>query len=133
MRGSSSGYSFSKSWDVYGIRNGDENNKNNWKLLGQNDTTQSTYCKTISSTNSGCKDGRTGTFSLSTSYLTEGFKHLRWVGREFSPSDRLFFTTSGIDVYGTLVFSNIIPRNTCRYTHKLQQFMISVLLSFLIG
>ena len=42
-----SGFCFSKSWIVYGIYEGDENKEEKWEIIGENDTTQSTYCQTV--------------------------------------------------------------------------------------
>ena len=131
MRGVSSQYSFAKSWYVYGISKGDEFNKNNWRLLGENDTSQSTFCNIL--LGDGCADTRTGTFELRTTFSNEGFRHLRFVAKEHSPSDRYFFSTSGIDIYGKYIFSETIHRGTLCVKNKYRpnQLQFAILLSII--
>ena len=85
-------------------QNLDENKEENWDLLGENDTTQSTYCQTLGS-NGGCCDDRVGSFSLKQMSIVKGYKHLRWKTKEYVNTEA--FITAGIDVYGTLSLSGI--------------------------
>ena len=109
LRGVNNGAScYSKSWDVYGIHDGDENKgKESWELLGANDTSQSTYCVT---TSSYCNSLNIGSFTLKPMQSSVGFKHLRWVSRETAGCTNYYMTTSAVDVYGTLSLSSILRK-----------------------
>ena len=99
-----SDYAFSKSWYVYGIHEDDEKNEEKWELLGENDTTQSTYCQKLYG--GDCKDDRVGSFSLKQMKTSLGYKFLRWKTKEGCSHGEAFIT-SGIDVYGTLSLNKI--------------------------
>ena len=62
LKGKTGGYHYPKSWYIYGIHEGDENNEGKWDILGINDTTHSTYCQILSSYKS-CNDDRVGSFT----------------------------------------------------------------------
>ena len=68
------GSCYAKSWDVYGIHEGDENKeKEKWDLLGSNDTSQSEYCY-----NQGpnCNSlNKNGTYTLKPLESNIGYKH----------------------------------------------------------
>ena len=93
---------FAKTWNVYGIFEGDENNEEKWDLLGTNNTSESTYCTTTY--NECCADNNIGTFTLKPMPSNKGYKHIRWRSEVASCSSGTshWFATSGIDVYGTL-------------------------------
>lgn len=122
-------FSFAKVWDVYGIYENDESNEVNWKLLKTDDTSESTYCVYLSG--DMCNDNRTGTFVLRQNYLRKGFKHLRWRLKVQSPSSNYYFSTSGLDVYGTLSSSNTLSRfvnmNTCYCRFSRSRIFVSVI------
>jgi hypothetical protein len=99
IRGSSSGSWFSTEWYVYGIQEGDENAENRWDLLSTNKNTESIYCITVGS-NGECYDLRVGTFNIQ-NISTKGYRHLRW-RQKTSCCGGYYFSTTGIDVYGTL-------------------------------
>jgi hypothetical protein len=92
--------SYSKSWYVYGIHEGDEGDESKWDTLGVNDTTQSTYCH-MPNSRGYCDDDAVGSFSLKSMPSSRGYKHLRWKLKD--PNDEYYaFITAGIDIYGTL-------------------------------
>ena len=71
-----------------------------------NSSNESSYCNSPSGY--GCRSKDVGTFTLKPMHLTEGFRHLRWrLKTLYNDDGRYAFSTSGIDVYGTLV---IVPR-----------------------
>ena len=128
MRGvykENSGYRFATSWDVFGIKEGEEKDENKWELLATNTSSESTYCNQLSSTGN-CRDNKTGTFTLEPIQSTEGFKHLRWRMNTTSFSNSYYFATSGIDVYGTLVNVPRILKNTvyCRCSSHSRIFVV---------
>lgn len=101
---------FAKSWDVYGIFDGDLNDESKWDLLGQNDTSQSIYCQYL--LENRCHDKRVGTFTLKPLPSIIGYKHLRWRARENCKSScKYSFATSGIDIYGKLSAFSGMDRN----------------------
>ena len=102
LKGVKGGYSYSKSWYVYGIHEGDESDESKWDILGVNDTTQSTYCQKLYYSNNNCDDDRVGSFSLKSMSSSRGYKHLRWKLKEPNLDIVHAFITAGIDVYGTL-------------------------------
>ena len=93
---------FAKTWNVYGIFEGDENNEEKWDLLGTNNTSESTYCTTTNSFGC-CIDNNIGTFTLKPMPSNLGYKHIRWRSEVGSGcGSEHWFATSAIDVYGTL-------------------------------
>jgi hypothetical protein len=99
MKGVTGSSHFSTEWYVYGIQEGDESNENRWDLLSTNKNTESTYCITVTSSG-GCNDLRVGTYNIKNN-STKGYRHLRW--RQKTPCcGGYYFSTTGIDVYGTL-------------------------------
>ena len=92
---------FAKAWKVYGIHEGDEDKgENNWDLLGENDTSESTFCHGVTG---GCDDGSIGTFTLKPMQSTEGYKHIRFIMTEGAGACSIdCFTLGGIDVYGII-------------------------------
>lgn len=122
------GYIFATSWDVFGIKEGDEKDENKWELLATNTSSESTYCeKTFYFIFGGyfCQDNRTGTFTLKPIQSTEGFKHIRWRLKTSSCND-FAFATSGIDVYGTLFTVPRILKKTvyCRCSSHSRIFVV---------
>ena len=122
LKGPSSGaFGYSKSWYVYGIHEGDQSDNEKWELLGENDTTQSTYCKTLRY-DGECQDNRVGSFSLKQMKTLIGFKALRWVTKEGCCNSNIFFS-EGIDIYGTLSLIKSFKRTMkslchCRNNHN---------------
>lgn len=112
LKGSTSVGFYSKSWYVYGIHDGDEKTEGRWETLGINDTSQSTYCNTLTS-NGGCYDNRVGSYTLKPMKALLGYKHLRWKTKENCDIGNAFLTT-GIDVYGTLSPSKKLPKGNER-------------------
>ena len=105
------GYCFARSWNVYGIKEGDEENKEKWVILGSNDNTQSTYCNIVAS-DGNCANADVGSFALKPLKYTRGFKHMRWTSTEKS-----CFLTTGLDIYGTLSLSQFIRKASCHFGH----------------
>ena len=126
LRGREGTYHFAKSWYVYGIRDGDENNKERWEILGENDTTQSTYCALVSP-GGGCIDNRVGSFSLKPMSSSSGYKYLRWTLKEGCCNDSKFLTL-GVDVYGTLFLGPKKPRTCLCYCKNNNVYMFLFLL-----
>ena len=114
---------YSKSWYVYGIYEGDESNTQKWEKLGENDTTQSTYCQNI--LHDQCFDPRIGSYSLKELKTSKGFKHLRWQTKEGTA-----FLTAGIDVYGAFSLSKL-KNSLCRCRRQQNYFVfIDLVLNF---
>lgn len=114
LKGNSGGWCFAKSWYVYGIRKGYEDKEDKWEILGENDSTQSTFCQKL---NAGgyCDDDRVGYYSMKPINESLGFKHLRWKLKEVSVSCMHVFLTAGIDVYGILLLNDGNKRKSvCR-------------------
>ena len=128
MRGSSNKgytYSFPTSWDVYGIKEGDENDESKWKLLATNKSSESSYCNPTTP-GGGCNSTSVGTFTLQPMQATEqGFKHLRWRQKTSSYDGATIFPISGIDVYGTLF---TFPRKCTVYYRCSSHSLITVVL-----
>ena len=126
IKGMAGGYTYPKSWYVYGIHEGDEEKKEEeWDLLGENDTTESTYCQKLHSSYNNCDDTRVGSFTLRKMPSSRGYKHMRWQTKSGGA-----FITAGIDVYGTLSMNsrnmkNLISKCRCKYNRG---SMISILL-----
>ena len=133
LKGVRDGYSFSKSWCVFGIHEGDENQEKRWKTLAINDTSESTYCQTLS-VYGNCIDDRVGSFQLKPMKITRGFKHLRWRPKELGG----IFITAGIDIYGTLSnYQYIDTRNRisvclCRCNRN-KPLIISLIIGLMIS
>ena len=86
LKGLTGGYRYAKTWYLYGIHEGDENNEEKWDTLDISDTTQSTFCQTLTSAGS-CDDDRVGSFTTKKMPTSKGYKHLRWKLKDF----RFFF------------------------------------------
>ena len=105
LRGVTGVWCYPLEWNVYGIKDGEENKtSDDWDLIGSSKTSESTYCLTNSVT---CNDTTVGTFKLKRMHSLIGYRHLRWMITKGSCSDIPRFATSGIDVYGTLSVLNI--------------------------
>ena len=130
LKGANVDRHFSSSWYVYGIHEEDEDNDEKWELLGENDTSQSTYCRQTRSDGQCCYDESVGSFSLKPMRSSLGFKHLRWKTKA-SPSDTPAFVTAGIDVYGTLSLSKVKMRRNgksfCRCRNSQNYLFLIVL------
>ena len=105
MRGVNTARCFCSQWKVFGIHEGDESTEAEWELLGENRSSESTYCRTLDRNNL-CNDISVGTYTLRPMSSTQGFKHLRWVsaGGCSSYCSLVHLAVSGIDVYGRLSF-----------------------------
>ena len=130
-----SGNAFSKSWKVFGIQEGKENeDESEWDLLALNNNAQSTYCQ-----NAGfCDNLSIGTFTLDQK-LKVGYKHMRWKFNEKSSTDATdCFATSGIDIYGEYSSkSRMNNRNNCltyRFMriHALREFICIIFSNYII-
>lgn len=126
------GYWYCKSWYVHGIHEGDENIESRWNLLGENDTTQSTFCQTLYH-NGACCDDSVGSFSLRKIPSIRGYKHLRWKLKEkFDACPSLYaFFTAGIDVYGTLSLRSTL--GNCRSIRQCRRGPNNLFLIILFG
>ena len=128
-------YSHAKIWNAYGIYEGDEDNEANWELLATNETSESNYCNVVDS-DGYCNSKDVGSFTLKPYQSSKGFKYLRWRYKVGSPSKDYYFSTSAIDVYGTLSSSSTIIRNkkgnTCFCRCSVYRFLITALASNLM-
>ena len=127
LRGSK-GWVHAKSWNVYGIHEGDEEKgDSSWDLLGQNDSTQSPYCNQEAAE---CASNDVGTLTLKPMPSLQGYRSIRWMSTVDASSEHPTFMTSGVDVYGILTkskFNDISTRNAIkfymlRYSHKVSLF-----------
>ena len=102
MRGVNTARCFCNQWKVYGIHEGDESTETNWELLGENRSSESTYCKIVDIYNY-CNDTGVGTYTMNSK---KGFKHLRWMndGSCGSSCGVKFLAVSAIDIYGKLSY-----------------------------
>ena len=88
---------YSKRWRVEGFNPGEENDPSKWDLLARNSSSEQNFCLQ----QTGCQ-----TLSISTYNMKKpkkGYQYIRWTSEELScaaVTNR--FTTSGVDVYGTL-------------------------------
>ena len=121
------GCQYAKSWYVYGIHEGDEDDSNKWELLGINDTSQSLYCRVLVGSLEGCQDKNVGSFTLKPMKSQNGFRHIRWVTKETSHS---YFGVSGLDVYGTLTTEIFLPKKR-KYISRKKTVVLTVAYSLL--
>ena len=121
-------YCHAKSWNVYGIHEGDENkDKSSWDLLGENDTTQSPYCNPPAS---GCASDSVGTLTLKPLPSVQGYRSIRWMTTENSASCRPTFMVSAVDVYGILTNVKFIDINI---KNSNEFYMLRHLITALMG
>jgi hypothetical protein len=128
---------FATSWNVYGIREGDESDESKWDLLATNTSSESTYCNTRYSTYY-CRDKRVGTFTLP-NVSTKGYRYMRWRGKTSCCDPSYYFATSGLDVYGTFSTSQTLPTKinikpySCYYNCAIHSIEISAFLINLLN
>lgn len=129
-------FSHAKSWNVYGIHEGAENNEEKWDLLATNNTSESTYCNLVDE-DGYCEDNRTGTFTLKPLPSSRGYRSLRWKYKTGSPSTNYYFSTSGLDVYGILSSSQVLSLSkkgkTCIRRYSSRSFIFTLLFSNIIS
>ena len=122
---------YTKAWNIYGIREGDEDKDvNSWDLLGSNNTQETPYCHTP---NSGgwCNDASIGTYHLNVA-SNKMYKHIRWIMTEgCSPSscNPSGFGLGGIDVYGTLINKMKICSCRCNYQARSSKYILILAMS----
>ena len=116
---------FASEWEVYGIKDGDENKEHNWQLLATNKSSETSFCRTLYNV-CGCRDASVGTYTLESKKTNKGFKRLRWKLKTPSCNNGYYFAASAIDVYGTLS-SN--PLLSCYCRCSMYRFQVAVLLS----
>ena len=113
LKGTTGCLTYAKSWYVYGIHEWDENIENRWEILGENDSSESTYCQPPTTYIVGCLNDSVGSFTLKPMKSSCGFKHLRWKLKEVCDSCfGIYFLTAGIDVYGTYSLSRFLETKT---------------------
>ena len=100
---SSYGRYYAAKWKVEGFNFGEEEDKNQWKLLAENTSSEGDYC----GHNIVCDGKKIATFPIPKT--NKGFRYIRFTPLESSGDDEyMHFTSSGIDIFGTLrTYSNL--------------------------
>lgn len=110
IRGTSVAYHYQKTWTVHGYNKGEENNKDSWTLLADNESTFDTFC----GNEEGCITTRRSTiFSMIPS--KKGFEYIRFTTTSTITSGD-HFTTSGIEFFGILSSLTNPASRQCRNT-----------------
>ena len=104
----SSGWSYQRSWDVFGFNEDNKDNEKTWDKLGQGKSCDD-FCGTSSSI---CSGSKYATFALDDSNrdFEKGYKYLRWNVTLGSVSQYTTFAASAIELFGDLSFKS----NTCK-------------------
>ena len=97
-------------WDVYGIKDGDENFSNKWVFLTHSKASDTSFCHKLMEY--ACCDDSIGTYNFDKHNSFWKFRHLRFVlthsnDKHYNCVTKHYFATGGIDFYGSLFSGNI--------------------------
>ena len=96
---------FSKEWEVQGLVS-----YNNWKTISYQQSGK--FCE---STNRDCGNNNIVTFPISNPTIVSGFKFISKVG---STGNAHYFLTRGIEIFGTILFSDCLLHNDITSNHN---------------
>ena len=121
-------YCFAKKWSVYGIRLGDEENPQKWKIIGNSTyTDNSSFCRSLDSSKN-CNGPGIGTYKLNTTRQVEGFRSIRLVLNEGSCGKTQALGFSAIEVYGRLTKIRYKEVDAVRWTRRTNMMLILVMI-----
>lgn len=95
---------YATKWKVEGFNFGEEEDEKKWVLLAENNSSEGDFC----GTGKNCNGKKVATFR--TKETKKGFRYIRFTSLDTSGDDgTIHFTSSGVDVYGTLRTASNLP------------------------